>query len=115
MGKNNKTEVAKVYLTPKEKNLWREKATLSGLSLSDFIRDAVEEKKIICPDVLEQLKEITNQINRIGINLNQLTKIANTYPSQVKPQDLTSKIEQFRSKLDEINDDLTSQVENNAD
>ncbi len=41
-----RTTRAYVWLTPEEKNAWKNKAASSGMNLNDYIRSCVERRKI---------------------------------------------------------------------
>lgn len=46
----------------------------SKLSITEFMTKAALNQKIV---VIDDLKELVLEVNRIGVNLNQLTKLAN--------------------------------------
>jgi hypothetical protein len=63
----------KIRVSEAEQNLIKERVSKSNVSQNEYIIKAVLNKKII---VVEGLPELTKEIKRIGINLNQLTKLA---------------------------------------
>ena len=76
-----KDDYIKVRLSKEEKEKWQEKAVRAGLSLSNLIRQSVEKSKTWTIQDRGLIAEHTRQIRRIGINLNQIAKWANTYGS----------------------------------
>lgn len=65
----------KFRVTEKELQMIKSKIEKSKLTQSEFFISCATNKKIV---VIDGLKELTFEINKIGNNLNQLTKIANT-------------------------------------
>ena len=52
----------------------RKEAKAAGLTMSEYLRRKAKGEKIV---VIEGLKEYVWQLRRIGVNLNQLTYLAN--------------------------------------
>ena len=71
----------KVRLSKQEKIDWQEKAAMSGVSLSNLIRQAMSRTQTWTAADRGLIAEQTRQISRIGNNLNQIAKWANTYKS----------------------------------
>lgn len=63
-------------LTPEEKELLNNKAALCSLSPNNFLRKSIREDKIIIED-LEGKRSIAKELNKIGVNLNQISRIVN--------------------------------------
>ena len=64
----------KFFVSDKELERIKSKVAASKLNQSDFIRKSALEKDII---VIDGLREFALELKRIGVNLNQLTKLAN--------------------------------------
>lgn len=71
----------KVRLSKQEKIDWQEKAVKAGVSLSNLIRQAMAKTQTWTAADRSLISEQTRQISRIGNNLNQIAKWANTYKS----------------------------------
>ncbi len=56
------------------------KAKICNLSFSEYIRKSAIEKIIVIKNI-EQYRSIIFEINKIGINVNQVAKLANTVGS----------------------------------
>lgn len=65
----------KFRVTENELQMIKSKIEKSKLTQSEFFISCATNKDIV---VIDGLKELTFEINKIGNNLNQLTKIANT-------------------------------------
>lgn len=75
------------YLTDEELELFEKKFKKTIFtSKSDYIRDSILNGIIIIKDYTHY-KELINEINKIGVNINQIAKIANAsgelYQSQM--------------------------------
>src|SRR5665648_996958 len=64
----------KFFVSDKELERIKSKVAASKLNQSDFIRKSALEKDII---VIDGIREFALELKRIGVNLNQLNKIAN--------------------------------------
>ena len=64
-----------IRLTEKELENLNEKIEKSKMSKQKFFEKLIDEKEIL---VIEDLPKLILELNRIGINLNQLTKKVNT-------------------------------------
>lgn len=72
-----RTTRAYVWLTPEEKDAWKNKAASSGMNLNDYIRSCVERRKIPIP--MPEVNRLTAvELGKIGVNLNQLLRAMNT-------------------------------------
>lgn len=70
-------EVVGCRLTPAEVTAFRERLASSGLSISDFVRRAVLTGRIVVRRVAGADPALIVELNRTGVNLNQLTRTAN--------------------------------------
>ena len=65
--------VSKVLrMTPDEAKLLKEKADASGLSESGYLRLLITQKPNDYPEIRVLLKQLINEVNHIGININQI-------------------------------------------
>ncbi len=63
-----------IRLTEKEKEQLQAKVKKSGLKQQDYLIKCILEKKVLNTD---GLKEVTPELKRIGVNLNQIAKTCN--------------------------------------
>ncbi|PSB00915.1 plasmid mobilization relaxosome protein MobC [Merismopedia glauca CCAP 1448/3] len=75
------TASIKIRTTPDEKIQWQEKAIYSGVSLSNLVRQAMSRTNTWTTPDRSLIQAQTRQLTRIGNNLNQIAKWANTYKS----------------------------------
>lgn len=56
-----------------------EKANACELTESAYLRFLIRQKPKEYPEIREQLKKLTNEVNHIGININQIVKNHNSH------------------------------------
>jgi Bacterial mobilisation protein (MobC) len=71
----------KIRLSKEEKFSWQEKAVRAGIPLSTLIREAMLRTRTWTASDRSSIAEQTRSLSRIGNNLNQIAKWANTYKS----------------------------------
>lgn len=97
-----KDDYIKVRLSQTEKEEWQEKAVRAGISLSNLIRQGVERTHTWTIEDRGLIAEQIRQIRRIGINLNQIAKWANTYGSTAEAIEIIECLRAIEKKLDVI-------------
>lgn len=70
-----KTDRIELRVTPEEKMLITLKSKQANQSISEFLIKSSTGNKII---VINELPEMTTELRRIGNNINQLTRLANS-------------------------------------
>ncbi len=80
----------------------------AGKTQSDFVREAVftaqiviRRQRTIAPIFLHDLYRLSQEFSRVGNNVNQLTKIANTVGDLRRTQILDAMLEELRGLVDE--------------
>ena len=71
----SKTEIVTFRLSPEEYDLLKTKTQNTELSQSDYIRKCLENKPVV---KVYQPRELLRQISRIGNNINQIARVANS-------------------------------------
>ncbi len=71
--------IVAVRLTPNESADWRAKAAAAGVPLSALIRRAMARTRTWTVRAAKVERERTQQVSRIGNNLNQIARWANTH------------------------------------
>ena len=59
-------------LMPEEAKMLAKKACDNGMNEAEYIRLLISQKPNDYPEVRKILKELINEVNRIGININQI-------------------------------------------
>ena len=101
-------------ISPTEKEQWSEKAALSGLTLSQLIRLSIERTQTWTVPNQTMIQEQTRQIARIGNNLNQIAKWANTYKSTAEALEVIEALELIKDDLEQISTTPPSQKNNDV-
>ena len=89
-------------LMPEEAKELAKKAKGNGMNEAEYIRLLISQKPNDYPEVRKLLKELINEINRIGININQIVfnNNAGLYSKDDKTQ-LIAYMRNLNQKIDE--------------
>lgn len=60
-------------MTPEEAKMLTSKAAFVGMSETGYLRLLISQKPNDYPEIRKLLKELINEVNRIGVNINQIT------------------------------------------
>ncbi len=67
-------ELRKAYRLSKEQDeALKERAAAAGMSESEFIRLLITQQPKDYPDIRNKLSELISEVNRIGVNINEIT------------------------------------------
>jgi len=91
-----------IRLSQEEKVAWKEKAVNSGISLSNLIREAMSKTRTWNVNDRTLVKEQICQIKRIGNNLNQIAKWANTYKSKAEAVEVIEALKAIEENLSKL-------------
>lgn len=91
-----------IRITKAENELLHQKAESMGMSESAYLRFMISQKPNDYPGVRKLLKELINEINHIGININQIVKNHNSelYSEEDKTR-LFAYMRKLNTKVDE--------------
>ena len=70
-----RTEDIHLRLTPTEKKEIEEKAKLANQSVANYLITLSQNQRIV---VAKKMPKLITEINKIGVNINQITAVANT-------------------------------------
>ena len=77
-----RSAVIHVRTTAAEAEAWREKARTAGLTTSELLRQAMRETEVLSEADAEARRELTLAVARVGANVNQLARWANTHKGE---------------------------------
>lgn len=82
-----RTTTASIRLGPDELAAWRSAAESAGMSLSDWLRVQIGGSALRTPPTRRNQADpaLLHQLHRIGLNLNQLAKVAHASGAQALP------------------------------
>ena len=86
-------------VTPAEHAAWHEKAAAAGVSPSALLREAMARTRTWTAPALAVESERIRQIARIGNNLNQLARWANTHASTAEAVSVIAHLVSFERSL----------------
>ena len=73
-----KEEFVGFRISAEDRKRLTEEAHARGLTESAYLRLLIRQKPKDYPEVKEQLKTLINEVNHIGVNINQITKNHNS-------------------------------------
>lgn len=74
-----RSEILHARLTPSELAAWREKAAAAGVTPSELLRQAMGRTRTWTAAARGEQQRLARELARIGSNLNQIARWANTY------------------------------------
>lgn len=77
-----RTKSIRVHVTEDELRIAKEKSKLAGLTMSEFLRKQIVEGYVLTLVNKELIMKMADEFNAIGVNINQIAKIANTNKSE---------------------------------
>jgi len=92
----NRSLWLKLRVTPEEKTAFEFAAAEAGLSLSDFVRQRLLGARL---RRTAEERETIRHLARIGANLNQLARWANTHKNHAEALEVILCLEQLRTDL----------------
>ena len=102
MTKSKRDTNLTIRISQTEKLAWKEKADLVGMTISDLIRQAISRTKTWTLADKSLVKEQTRQIARIGNNLNQIARWANTYKSTAEAVQIIQALRLIEQSLNQL-------------
>lgn len=91
-----------IRLSKEEKLHWQEKAIRAGIPLSNLIREAMSRTRTWTAADRRAIAEQTRQISRIGNNLNQIARWANTYKSTAEAVEVIEVLRAIEQTLNQL-------------
>ena len=93
-----------VRVTPSESADWRAKAAAAGVPLSALIRRAMARTRTWTAPAAEVERERTRQVGRIGNNLNQIARWANTFKANTEAVEIVAHLVAIERSLTALAD-----------
>lgn len=100
-----KSEEVHIRLTPTEKKEIEEKAKLANQSVANYLITLSQNQRIV---VAKKLPQLITEINRIGVNINQITAVANStkYVSKEMLMNVREELKKVIGLLQQILDEV---------
>lgn len=100
MQREQRTAIIKIRLTGAEQAAWQAKAEAAGLSVSELIRRAVVRVRTWTAANAEVERQRNRELARIGNNLNQIARWANTHKTAADAIEVVSHLRSIEQLLD---------------
>lgn len=90
-------------MTPEEATVLEEKAKNAGMTSSAYLRLLIRQKPNDYPEIRKLLRDLINEVNRVGININQITFSHNAeLYSEADKQNLIAYMRKLNLKVAEV-------------
>ncbi len=97
-------------MTPEEAKLLAEKAVASGMTESQYLRLMITQKPRDYPEVRKVVRELINEVNRIGVNINQIVLSHNSgIYNEVDKQNLVAYMRKLNGETKKVVDMIGNQ------
>ena len=93
---------ASVRVSAAEFAAWKAKAEAAGVRLSDLLRRAMARTRTWTAAAAEVERERTRQIARVGSNLNQIARWANTHAAPIDAVEMIAYLLHIARTLDKL-------------
>ncbi len=90
-----RTKEIRVKVYEEELQIAKEKANYCNLSMSDYIRKQIVDGAVIKIET-DDIKAVSEELNKIGININQIARHVNEKGGNYDKQDMNMLIDEFR-------------------
>lgn len=99
----------RLYLRCTEEDLlaWKAKAESAGMTLSDLARSSMAKAKLPDRERQAELARLTRDIARIGNNLNQLARWANTYKGTAEALEVIGRLVAIEREIHDVHKNLS--------
>ena len=99
---DHRTAVVRARVTPAEHADWQAKAEAAGVSPSRLLRQAMARTRTWTAAAAEVERERTRQIARVGNNLNQIARWANTHAAPMDAVEMIAYLLHIARTLDKL-------------
>ncbi len=89
-------------VSPAEAAAWQAKAAAAGVPLSDLLRRAMARTRTWTAAAVEVERERTRQVARVGNNLNQIARWANTHAAPIDAVEIIANLVCISQTLDKV-------------
>lgn len=110
MANGGYSQTKKFRLMPGEAKLLAEKSQAAGMTESEYLRLMISQKPNDYPEFRKLLKDLINEVNRIGININQITFNHNAgFYSEADKDSLKAYMQKLNREVKKVVDMLGNQ------
>lgn len=103
MRTEKRTEILLVRLTKKEKESLNQLAKENGQNVSSYVRTILARPPDVTRKEFEEINlRLVYEINKIGVNINQIAKKYNEYRLTKASRDVTDRMKEIRELLNEV-------------
>jgi len=100
-----KKEVVKktLRLVKEDSDLLYEKAKQAGMNENEYLRVLIREKPADMPEIRGLMKSLINEVNHIGVNVNQIARNSNAgYFGSADRQQLLAYMQKLNAEVEQV-------------
>lgn len=100
-----KKEVVKktLRLVKEDSDLLYEKAKQAGMNENEYLRVLIREKPSDMPEIRGLMKSLINEVNHIGVNVNQIARNSNAgYFGSADRQQLLAYMQKLNAEVEQV-------------
>jgi hypothetical protein len=97
-----------IRCTEEEKTAWQRKAEQAGLSLSALVRASLDKARLPDQRRAAELARLTREVAKIGNNLNQIARFANTYKTDADAAQIIAHLAALESEVESVYKSLSA-------
>lgn len=100
-----KKEVVKktLRLVKEDSDLLYEKAKQAGMNENEYLRVLIREKPADMPEIRGLMKSLINEVNHIGVNVNQIARNSNAgYFGSADRQQLLAYMQKLNAAIEQV-------------
>jgi len=101
-GRERRTKILHTRVTPTELAEWREKAKAAGVTPSELLRQSMGRVRVWTAAALREEQELLRQVARIGSNLNQIARWANTHKEAAEAVQVVAHLAAIEREIGEL-------------
>ena len=110
MSEEKRSEELHFRITPTEKKEIEEKAKLANQSVANYLITLSQNQRIV---VAKKMPQLITEINKIGVNINQITAVANT--TKYVSKEMLMKVREELTKVIGLLQQILNEVYNTDD
>jgi len=97
-----------IRCSEEEKAAWQAKAANAGMSLSELVRSSLDKSRLPDRQRQKDLASLVREVAKIGNNLNQIARYANTYKNSAEAVQVIAHLAAIESEVERVYESLSA-------
>lgn len=91
-----------IRCSAEEKAAWQAKAEAAGMSLSELVRHSLDKSRLPDRQRQKDLASLVREVAKIGNNLNQIARFANTYKETADTAQIVAHLAAIEQEIERV-------------